>query len=253
MSIAGVRPTVVREFPDQAPPNVIFLRAADGAGATLSSGVMANSTGEMETVGFVAEVPWGSAYLGDVLTWAVRWQLASGLARLLVPMRTAAEAAALRRYGGIETVLAHVSFTQVGVPVDSQPILGVNEAAAANAAAVERARSASVAQMQGDQRLEWSRPSNQAVARDLSGRAPVSAPPNQYAGPPAPRQGAPENRGPADGPPGRDISLAVPPERQQRSARAGRRRADELAAEGRLSDPAVVRQQGRRAAPKGGV
>mgnify|MGYP001558572308 CR=1 FL=1 len=237
MSIAGVRPTIVREFPDQAPPNVIFLRAADGAGATLSSGVMANSTGEMETVGFVAEVPWGSAYLGDVLTWAVRWQLASGLARLLVPMRTAAEAAALRKYGGIETVLAHVSFTQVGLPVDSQPILGVNEAAAANAAAVERARSAAVAPIQGGRRPpDWSTmSSNQAVARDLSGRAPA------------------ENRGPADGPPGRDISLAVPPQRQQRAARAGRRRADELAAEGRLSDPAVVRQRGRRAAPRGGV
>ena len=113
-------PTVVREFPDHAPPNVIFLRAADGASATLSWGALVTGAGQIETVGFVTELPWASLYLGDILTWAVRWQRASGLAKLLVPVRHAVETATLRHYGAIETVLAHVSFTQVRVPVDTQ-------------------------------------------------------------------------------------------------------------------------------------
>ena len=97
---------VERIFPAGASQDTIFLRTRDSYAATLST----LWTGE-QMVALLQPVPWESAYLGDVLAWAARWQASAELALLMVPIQTTQHRDVLRQYGTSETVLAHVKFT----------------------------------------------------------------------------------------------------------------------------------------------
>ena len=97
---------VERIFPAGASQDTIFLRTRDSYAATLST----LWTGE-QMVALLQPVPWESAYIRDVLAWAVRWQASAELAQLLVPIKTTEHRDVLCQYGTIETVLAHVKFT----------------------------------------------------------------------------------------------------------------------------------------------
>ena len=97
---------VERIFPAGASQDTIFLRTRDSYAATLST----LWTGE-HMVALLQPVPWESAYLGDVLAYATRWQAAAGLAWLMVPMKDTRDRDLLCKYGTCETMMAHVKFT----------------------------------------------------------------------------------------------------------------------------------------------